>query len=120
MDLQKVSYFNKYINSLRINYEEKEKIWHQLSLLKDELDLNLEIPCSEAYLPEGCAYGAPCMAGFSHLVIDPDQTVRPCDRLTNKRVGDISNSSIKSIWNSAAIYEIIDSPIPYCQVKNLN
>jgi MoaA/NifB/PqqE/SkfB family radical SAM enzyme len=117
MNLQDVRYNNNFIEDLKLNATEIENIWTEISAVKKELKLSIDIPDERDRFAEGCAYGAPCMAGFSHIVIDPDLKVRPCDRLTNKRVGDLSLTSLKQIWNSAELLEVIDSPVPYCQVK---
>lgn len=118
MNLQEVRYDNNLIENLSLNSNESENIWTEITMLKEELSLTIEIPCKTDRFADGCAFGAPCMAGFSHIVIDPDLKVRPCDRLTNTRVGDMSLTSLKQLWASAELQEIIDSPMPYCQVKN--
>lgn len=64
----------------------------------------------------GCATGAPCMAAFSHFVIDPSLLVRPCDRLTDVFIGNLRRSTISEVWNSEAVLPILNSPVPYCGV----
>lgn len=74
------------------------------SALRDELGLHIDTPCDDA--PErGCAYGAPCMAAFSQLAIDPDLQVRPCDRLVDVFVGDLHRESLAGIWNGHLRHE---------------
>ena len=104
---------------LALSDEELAPVWEQLSALRDELGLHVDTPCDD--LPErGCAYGAPCMAAFSQLVIDPDLRVRPCDRLVDVFVGDLRREPLTDVWNGPGVRPILDSPIPYCRAETTN
>ncbi len=77
--------------------------------------LIIDTPLEEMNFKGGCASGAPCQAAFSVIVIDPNLQVRPCDRLTNTIIGDLSKSSLKEIWNSEAAKKVLNQSIPLCR-----
>lgn len=89
-------------------------LWAELRRLREELELHFEIPTDEEGDP-GCAEGAPCMAAFTHLVIDPDLRVRPCDRLVGEVMGDLGRQSLAEVWSSAAALNVISRALPLCE-----
>lgn len=99
---------------LALSETELAPVWRRLQELRRELDLVLDTPADE--MPErGCAYGAPCMAAFSHVVIDPDLRVRPCDRLVDVFVGDLRHESLEEVWHGPGVRPVLASPVPYCR-----
>lgn len=94
--------------------DELESFWKDMMRLKKKLDLMVDIPVDEEAQESGCAFGAPCQAVFSHIVIDPDLTVRPCDRLTEISLGNLSTKSLKAIWNNEASKEVLNQSVPLC------
>lgn len=93
-------------------------LWDELRDLREELDLHFELPCEEEQdeLP-GTACGAPCMAAFSQLVIDPSLQVRPCDRCVQTVIGDLHDVSLADVWHGPGAHRVIESPVPYCRVQ---
>lgn len=97
-----------------VSRESEDELWAQLRELADKRDVAINTPMNyEGY--RGCATGAPCMAGFSHLVVDPSLAVRPCDRMTDLTVGYLHNTTIDQIWNSPSMRPILESPVPPCR-----
>ncbi len=91
----------------------RDSLWHELRALADKRDLAINYPAQEC--EPGCATGAPCMAGFSHLLVDPDLDVRPCDRLTDIVLGNLGNANLSEIWNGAATLDLIRRAQPACR-----
>jgi MoaA/NifB/PqqE/SkfB family radical SAM enzyme len=88
--------------------------WRQAARLREELGLDLQVPQDDACSHRGCAMGAPCMAAFSHLVIDADLRVRPCDRVVDVTIGDLQTANLSEIWRSDAALNITHGPLPLC------
>jgi len=89
--------------------------WDEITAVRDELGLNIDVPDECAGEDGGEAEGAPCMAGFSQFVVDPDLRVRPCDRCVGTFVGDLAHQSVDEIWRSPEIGKVLASPIVFCQ-----
>ncbi len=103
----------------QLSREEEAGLWQRVHELADQKDLMINTPLTyEGY--RGCAGGAPCMAGFSHIVIDPSLKVRPCDRLVDVVIGDLRESTASQIWNGTAVRAIIESPTPFCRLAGTN
>ncbi len=99
---------------LALTEEDLVPIWEGISALRSSHGLHVDTPADDA--PErGCAYGAPCMAAYSHLVIDPDLRVRPCDRLVDVFIGDLHHQELAEIWHGPAVLPVLDSPVPFCR-----
>lgn len=95
--------------------EREDLLWDEIQRLAEDRDLNINTPLAyEGY--RGCAEGAPCMAAFSHIVIDPGLAVRPCDRLTDVALGSLRTATLGEIWNGPAVQPILESPVPYCRI----
>jgi MoaA/NifB/PqqE/SkfB family radical SAM enzyme len=93
--------------------EMRDSLWSELHALADQRDLAINFPANDC--EAGCAEGAPCMAGFSTFVIDPDLNVRPCDRMTNVILGNLGHASVSDVWNGAATLAVIDRAEPICR-----
>jgi radical SAM protein with 4Fe4S-binding SPASM domain len=77
-------------------------------------NLIIDTPIEEETFRNWCASGAPCQAAFSLIVIDPNLQVRPCDRLTDTIIGNLSKSSLKDIWGSKAALNVVNQPVSLC------
>lgn len=91
----------------------RASLWTKLRALANARDLAINLPATDC--DPGCATGAPCMAGFSTLVVDPDLNVRPCDRLTDIVLGNLGNTTISEVWNSTNTLAFIRSSEPVCR-----
>lgn len=101
---------------LALSEEELEPIWQRISALRASHGLHVDTPADDA--PErGCAYGAPCMAAYSHVVVDPDLRVRPCDRLVDVFIGDLHRQDLAEIWHGPAVRPVLESPVPFCRAE---
>ena len=115
MEVQPVAALNRVDRNYRLTEEELSGLWNELLALRKTLDLSLETPGDDYGEEEECAFGAPCMAGFSHLVIDPSLKVRPCDRCVRTFVGDLTCDTIKDVWEGEAVRKVLASPVPFCR-----
>ena len=93
--------------------------WRQIKTIRDEMNLNIDTPFDDVGSDIGCASGAPCMAAFSQVVIDPTLKVRPCDRLVNIFLGDLKESTISQIWKSEESMKILKRHIPLCKKEKV-
>lgn len=91
----------------------RASLWTELRALANARDLAINYPTKNC--EPGCATGAPCMAGFSNLVVDPDLKVRPCDRLTDIVLGNLGNATVSEVWNGAETLAFIRRPEPLCR-----
>ncbi len=99
---------------LNISRDAEVRLWKNMEELAEQRNLFINTPVN--YEGDfGCAKGAPCMAAFSHLVIDPNLRVRPCDRLTDVYVGDLGTQSIQEIWHSDEVQPLLQGCVPYCR-----
>lgn len=98
-------------------HEREEGLWQRVQTLAAKKNLCVNTPLSyEGY--RGCASGAPCMAAFSHVVIDPSLKVRPCDRLTDVVLGDLRESPISAVWDSPTVRLVTECQVPYCRLPS--
>ncbi len=93
---------------------ELNAFWEKLRDFRHQNGLQVDTPLDCENEEQGCATGAPCMAAFSHLVIDPDLRVRPCDRLVNRFIGDLRHSSLTEIWNGDGAAQLVQLTVPPC------
>jgi MoaA/NifB/PqqE/SkfB family radical SAM enzyme len=91
----------------------RASLWTELGALATARDLAINYPTQDC--ERGCATGAPCMAGFSSLIIDPDLNVRPCDRLTDIVLGNLNHAKVSEVWNSARMLAFTQRPEPLCR-----
>jgi MoaA/NifB/PqqE/SkfB family radical SAM enzyme len=100
---------------LGLELRRQNQVWRQIRDFAREKRLFANTPLDyDVY--DGCAAGAPCNAAFTHLVIDPSLSVRPCDRLTDVVIGDLRSSTLAEIWNGEAVRPILESPEPVCRL----
>lgn len=105
--------FNLATDDIEVEYSRIEKLWEELDVIRSEHDLSMKLPSFDKGEPY-CAEGAPCMAGFSHIVIDPNLKVRACDRCTTEFVGDLRYNSFQDIWKSKELKDVYSLEKPYC------
>ncbi len=115
MGVQPVKALNGADGNYGLTEDEFADLWNELRALRKTLDLSLETPGDECGQGEECAFGAPCNAGFSHLVIDPSLKVRPCDRCVHTCIGDLACNSIEEVWEGEAVRKVLGSPVPFCR-----
>lgn len=115
MPLQSVKALKGCDKEYQLSEDKLLELWRQIKLLRIKLDLNIDIPFDDDGSDIGCATGAPCMAGFSQVVIDPTLKVRPCDRLVSTVIGDLRVSTLPQIWKSQSCMEVLRRDIPLCE-----
>jgi MoaA/NifB/PqqE/SkfB family radical SAM enzyme len=115
MTVQRVKALNDADKNYMPAEEALAQLWEEIRALKKKNNLHIDIPDEECSQETGCAYGAPCMAGFSHVVIDPSLKVRPCDRCVKANIGDLNHESMAQIWKGEAVRQVLESPLPFCQ-----
>ena len=99
---------------LSVSASEMETLWRTLQSVRETSEVQLRTPHDDCNNLQTVAQGAPCMAGFSQLVIDPDLDVRPCDRCTTAKVGSLRENSLRDIWESDSIRKVWQAERPYC------
>ena len=93
-------------------------LWKELGRIQGQYDLDISKPPDFMLSNyKGCAYGAPCAAAFTYLVIDPDLSVRPCDKLNSVILGNMHNNSIKAIWNGKTASRFLENEMPLCMSR---
>lgn len=115
MAVQPVAALNGADRNYGLTEDELADLWNELRALRKTLDLSLDTPGDDCGQEEDCAFGAPCMAGFSHLVIDPSLKVRPCDRCVHTFIGDLTCDVIEEVWEGEEVRKVLDSPVPFCR-----
>jgi MoaA/NifB/PqqE/SkfB family radical SAM enzyme len=100
-----------------VTENELTKIWAQIRKIKKNMGLRIDIPSDGADKNIGCAQGAPCMAAFSQIVIDPNLKIRPCDRLVDAFIGDLSKSTVSEVWKSKESVNVFKQQIPFCKIQ---
>ncbi len=115
MPFKSVPYLEQEDNYLHTELTDIQEIWEKLANVRDTHDLQIRLPTDECNLKEFSATGAPCVAGFTQLVIDPDMDVRACSRCTHAIVGNLEEESMSSIWHGSKIANIYKRDIPFCQ-----
>ncbi len=97
-------------------HKDEGSLWQRVQELAARKNLFVNTPIQyEGY--RGCASGAPCMAAFSHIVIDPSLKVRPCDRLTDVVLGDLRKSTVSAVWDSPTARGVTQCRVPYCRLQ---
>lgn len=115
MPIKEVKTSKIFDHSELLSAEELDVIWEKLISLRDELGIDVRIPKEETQKNQGCALGAPCMAGFSEFVIDPNLEVRPCDRVVDYFIGNLKQDTVSDIWNGDKLRTVTNNAIPYCR-----
>jgi MoaA/NifB/PqqE/SkfB family radical SAM enzyme len=106
---------NKLTSKIGIGMKEVQDIYNWIESFRENNDIYITIPEDIEGTDECTATGSPCNAGFSYLAIDPDLRVRPCDRVTNRFIGDLKNETIQQIWHSQVVADINSMEYPICK-----
>lgn len=102
------------VDGLEVAPETLAALWVEVSALAREKNLYISSP-KTAVEAADVICPAPCAAGFSYLVIEPNLDVRPCDRVTDVILGSLREQGLSEIWNHSPILPILHgSPVPYC------
>lgn len=100
---------------LQVSSERLDRAWRELAELREKHGIRVRTPiddlCSRV---ETSATGAPCMAGFTKLAIDPNLNVRPCDKCVGAVVGSLREETLEDIWNGPRMEHIFRRPHSYC------
>ena len=115
MPFMSVPFLKQEDNYLHAELTDTQQIWEKLASVRETHDLHIRLPIDECNLDKYSATGAPCVAGFTQIVIDPDLNVRACSRCTHAIVGNLKEESMSSIWFGSKIANIYKRDIPYCQ-----
>lgn len=116
MPIKRVPYLDGDDEYLNVEPARMTAFWHELHELRDEHDLMLRTPHDDCFHAKTCARGAPCMAGFTQLVIDPNLDVRACDRCVHAVVGNLKEESLAEIWDGSRLAHVYQRDVPYCEV----
>lgn len=115
MAVQKVRALNGADEVYLLGEDELAQLWEDIRILRSVYNLHIDIPDDDCGIEIGCAFGAPCMAGFTQMVIDPSLKVRPCDRCVETYIGDMNHESLHEVWNGESVEHVLNSPVPFCQ-----
>lgn len=118
MPFKPVPFLDGNDNYLQPTTDEMKVIWSDLEKLRGQNDLLIKIPADGCKSKSYTATGAPCAAGFTQLVIDPNLDVRACSKCVHAVVGNLKNEDFKSIWNGPKLAHIYKRSIPYCEVAS--
>lgn len=100
---------------LRVDPQRMQKAWEELIALRDQYGIKIRTPLDElCNRVETFAVGAPCMAGFTKLSIDPNLDVRPCDKCVTAVVGNLREETLEAIWNGSRMNNIYQRDVSYC------
>jgi MoaA/NifB/PqqE/SkfB family radical SAM enzyme len=117
MPIKPVPYLQGRDAYLMVEPEKTERAWRALSALRDRYGILMRIPPDAlCHTVKTTAHGAPCMAGFTKLAIDPNLDVRPCDKLVSQIVGNLRTESLAEIWSGERLAKIYGGRLPYCMV----
>jgi MoaA/NifB/PqqE/SkfB family radical SAM enzyme len=117
MPFKSVPFLEQEDQYLRLQQPDMQKIWESLKVIRDKHALEISLPSDHCDVTQYSATGAPCVAGFTQIVIDPNLDVRACSRCPHAIVGNLDNESIESIWNGPRLAHIYNQNIPYCYIQ---
>lgn len=118
MPFKPVPFLDQGDQYLHAEAKDMQRIWRILGNIRDTHDLQIRLPTDECNLDPYSATGAPCVAGFTQIVIDPNLDVRACSRCTHAIVGNLGDESMESIWHGPKLAHIYKRDIPYCHVSS--
>lgn len=118
MPFKPVPFLDEADDYLGVDPREMNALWDRLGRLREEHGLLINLPADECQGGSFAATGAPCVAGFTQLVIDPDLDVRACSRCTHAVVGNLDEHSLDSVWNGPELAHVYQRDVPYCRVPS--
>ncbi|MDK9709309.1 MAG: radical SAM protein [Desulforhopalus sp.] len=105
---------------LQVDPPRMDQVWKKLIGLRDKYGVRVRTPVDDlCNSVETSAVGAPCMAGFTKLAIDPNLDVRPCDKCVSTVVGSLKEETLDEIWNGDRLAGIYQRATSFC-VSGLN
>ena len=118
MPFKSVPFLDKGDQYLGSEMTDMQKFWELLGDIREKHRLQIRLPSDECSTAKYSATGAPCVAGFTQVVIDPDLDVRACSRCTHAIAGNLKRESLDSIWHGPKLARIYQRDIPYCHVSS--
>jgi MoaA/NifB/PqqE/SkfB family radical SAM enzyme len=118
MPFKAVPFLEEGDSYLRSQQPDTQGIWEMLRHVREKHELQISLPTDDCDSTKYSATGAPCVAGFTQVVIDPDLDVRACSRCTHAVVGNLGKESLESIWHGSRLAYIYRREIPYCHVRS--
>lgn len=118
MPFKPVPYLDEADGYLKAGDQQFAEVWARLSRLREEHGLHIRLPSDECQATSFSATGAPCVAGFTQFVVDPDLDVRACSRCTHAVVGNLATDTVEEIWNGSRLAHIYKRDVPYCHVRS--
>ena len=116
MPFKSVPFLQQQDRYLRAEPVDMQRIWERLAALRDAHDLHIRLPTDECKADSYSATGAPCVAGFTQVVIDPNLDVRACSRCTHAVVGNLEDETLGEIWHGPALARIYQQKLPFCHL----
>lgn len=104
----RIGYNKRYIKMLHINVEEYTKRIRRTrsSILEKDESVHFRIERGEG-CPQQINYPTTCSIGKGQINIRPDGKVYICPRITDFVIGDIRKDSLRDIWYSGKIRDIL-------------
>lgn len=115
MPIKRVPFLEGADQYLSVDRMRMSDFWKALSELRDAHDLMLRTPHDDCFHAKTCASGAPCMAGFTQVVVDPNLNVRACDRCIHAVVGNLKQEKMSQIWNGPRLAHVYQREVPLCE-----
>lgn len=114
MEMQQVEKNRRTYDGMAVSDDDLHMLKERISKIQKERHLQIDMGIDEEIGPRGCASGAPCMACFTHLTIEPNLDVLPCDYCRGFVIGNLKGQSLHAIWNGARARTVTDGVIPLC------
>lgn len=115
MPVKPVPYLKGKDAHLQVPPERMSQVWQELIGLRGKYGVRVRTPVDDLCTRvETSAVGAPCMAGFTKLAIDPNLDVRPCDKCVSTVVGNLKNETLNEIWMGSRMADVYQRGVSYC------
>lgn len=115
MPIKPVLFLNGTDSHLQVEPKRMDEVWNRLISLRDRYKIRVRTPVDDPCTRvETSAEGAPCMAGFTKLAIDPNLDVRPCDKCVSTVVGNLREQTLEEIWHGDRLADIYQRGVSYC------
>ena len=115
MPIKPVPYLKGEDAHLQVPLERMNQAWEELIRLRTKYGVRVRTPVDDLCTRvDTSATGAPCMAGFTKLAIDPNLDVRPCDKCVTTVVGNLNDQTLEEIWNGDSLARVYDREVSFC------
>ncbi|MFZ6026173.1 MAG: radical SAM/SPASM domain-containing protein [Chloroflexota bacterium] len=118
MPFKPVPFLERHDQYLRSQQPDMQTVWERLQETRTAHELQISLPVDECKAPQYSATGAPCVAGFTQVVIDPNLDVRACSRCTHAVVGNLNHEKMAEIWHGPKLAYVYERELPYCYVPS--